>query len=115
MFTTIVLSLLLFFAISLAAVLWRSREFYFKSFHEAEKGRALAIERARQLERSDSEISESFKGVAASALEASMSQFLNLAQSTFQQANELNKLDSEQRHKAMDAMIKPISEALEKQ
>src|SRR5690606_5758017 len=48
----------------------------------------------------------------ASALESSMSQFLNLAQSTFKQANETHKLDSDQRHKAMDALIKPVSEAL---
>jgi DNA recombination protein RmuC len=60
------------------------------------------------------ELSESFKGLAASALEASMGQFLNLAQSTFQQANEMHKLDSDQRHKAMDSLIKPVTESLVK-
>lgn len=122
MFTTIIVSLLIFFSLCLSFALWRSREHYFKSFHEADRALALANERARQLEekfvaqeRSQSEISEAFKGIAASALESSMGQFLNLAQNTFQQANELNKLDSVQRHQAMDALIKPVAEALEKQ
>lgn len=115
MFTTIIVSLLIFFSLCLSFALWRSREYYRKSFHEADRALALADERARQLEKSQSEISDAFKGIAASALESSMGQFLNLAQNTFQQANELNKLDSEQRHRAMDALIKPVAEALEKQ
>jgi DNA recombination protein RmuC len=122
MFTVIILSLAVFFALSLSAALWRSREFYLKSFVDADRELATAREKARQLEenlqaqqQSQAAISEAFKGIAATALESSMGQFLNLAQNTFQQASELSKLDSDQRHKAMDAMIKPIAESLERQ
>jgi DNA recombination protein RmuC len=111
----------MFISLALCAVLWRSREFYFKSFHESDRELATVRERARQLEQTlaaqqqnKTELSEAFKGLAASALESSMSQFLNLAQNTFQQANELSKLDSDQRHKAMDALLKPVAEALER-
>jgi DNA recombination protein RmuC len=114
MLTTIIFSLALLLVITLAAWLWHGRE-------QARQEIAVWRERARMLEsnletqnQSRQEMNEAFKGVAASALESSMNQFLNLAQSTFERANELHKLDSDQRHKAMDSLIKPVGEALER-
>lgn len=109
MLITVVLSLLLLLVFSFAFYLWRSREALLTET-------ATLREKARLLEESQRQrpdLGESFKGIAASALESSMTQFLTLAQSTFQQANELSKLDSEQRHKAMDALLKPVSQALD--
>jgi len=100
------------FGWALAIYFWRSQD-------QLKNDRILQEERTRLLEdslrvqqQSKGEISEAFKGLAASALESSMTQFLSLAQSTFQQAHELSKMDSDQRHKAMDAMIKPVTEVL---
>lgn len=107
MFTTIIISLVVLLIISVAG--WAYQ--WSKNASLKEKARFLE-ESIRTQALAKAELNESFKGLAASALESSMSQFLNLAQSTFQQANELHKLDSDQRHKAMDALMKPVSEAL---
>jgi DNA recombination protein RmuC len=121
MFTIVILSLVVLFSLSMTFLFWRAREAAMSQLIIAERELATAREKARLLEenliaqqQSKGEISEAFKGIAASALESSMGQFLNLAQNTFQQATELSKLDSEQRHKAMDSMIKPVSEALDR-
>jgi DNA recombination protein RmuC len=121
MFTLIILSLLLLLTLSLAIFFWRARELVLNQLREAERELATAKEKARLLEVSLSvqhnakgDLTEAFKGIAASALESSMGQFLNLAQNTFQQATDLSKLDSDQRHKAMDLMLKPVSEALDR-
>ncbi|MBX3020632.1 MAG: DNA recombination protein RmuC [Bdellovibrionales bacterium] len=121
MFTTILLSVLLISSLVALFFMWRSREQAVTAAFTAQTEAAAVRERARLLEeamtaqqQARGEMSEAFKGVAASALESSMNQFLNLAQATFERANELHKLDSEQRHKAMDALMKPVSEALER-
>lgn len=116
MMTIIVAWMAGFAALGLAYLLWRSREQLLITRSELdverEKSRLLGETHARQ-QRTDGEISETFKGIAASALESSMNQFLSLAQSSFQQTSEISKLDSEQRHKAMDALIKPVADALD--
>jgi DNA recombination protein RmuC len=123
MLTTIIVSLCILLIISFSAVvyLWREREKTLRENLVLQTEAASTREKLRSLEETASaqaqvktELSESFKGLAASALEASMGQFLNLAQSTFQQANEMHKLDSDQRHKAMDSLIKPVTESLVK-
>lgn len=123
MLTTIIVSLCILLIISFSAIvyLWREREKTLRENLVLQTEAASTREKLRSLEETASaqaqvktELSESFKGLAASALEASMGQFLNLAQSTFQQANEMHKLDSDQRHKAMDSLIKPVTESLVK-
>ena len=123
MFTTIVvcLSVLLVFSLIANVYLWRSG-LLAKQDALAQRTESITLrERVRQLDETivsqqlaRGELSEAFKGLAASALESSMNQFLNLAQSTFSQANEVHKLDSQACHLAMDQMIKPIAEALDK-
>lgn len=121
MFTAVILSLVVLITLSLSVFFWRSREIILRQLIGAQSELATVRERARLLEeslaaqqQSKGELSEAFKGIAASALESSMGQFLNLAQNSFQQASELSKLDSEQRHKAMDSVIKPVAEALDR-
>lgn len=115
------LFLLVLASLTAAFFMWRSRESALQDAFAARAEAGALKERARLLEenlaaqtQARGELSETFKGLASSALESSMAQFLNLAQSTFERANEMHKLDSEQRHKAMDALIRPVSEALEK-
>lgn len=121
MLTTVIISLCILLIISFAALvyLWRERERVVRENLVLATESAGQKEKLRLLEENaaaqavvKTELNESFKGLAASALEASMGQFLNLAQNTFQQANEMHKLDSEQRHKAMDSLIKPVTESL---
>lgn len=114
---------LILLALSMAVLAWT-----WKSRHEALSNLAAARlesaslkERAAHLEnavseqqRSRAELSDLFKGLASTALESSMDRFLTLARSTFDRANELHQLDSEQRHKAMDDLVRPLSETLER-
>lgn len=102
MLTTVIASLIVLLVISLAGLAYKWVE------------AATLREKTRMLENQITQQSDTFKGIASSALEQSMGQFLNLAQKTFDSANERHKLDSEQRHKAMDALVKPVSEALSK-
>lgn len=120
MLITIILSSLLALSLGLAGWLWRQRDRAVRAQLQAEAEVALLAERARLLEshiqaqaQNQAQLSESFKGLAASALESSMNQFLGLAQNTFERANEMYKMTAEQRHQAIDLLIKPVSQALE--
>ena len=123
MSTTIIVILAVLLVLSTAALiyLWRSRELTRQNALVQSTELITARERARMLEdaiaqqqAAKAELGEAFKGLASNALESSMTQFLNLAQSTFERANEMHQLDSKQRHSAMDQMIKPVSDALER-
>lgn len=122
MLTTIVFALLVLLVLSLgtSVYFWRSREVLLRDLHRAETESAALREKTLLLEKtvkekesSREEISEVFKGLASNALESSLNQFFNLAKNTFEQAQEVQKLDSVQRHRAMDDLIKPVKEALE--
>ena len=117
----VTLALLLFASLVTLVLLWRSRELLRQAALVQSTEVVTWRERTRLLEETMAvqqatkiELNDSFKGLAASALESSMNQFLTLAQSTFERANELHKLDSQQRHTAMDQLIKPVSEALDR-
>src|SRR6218665_2877442 len=123
MFTTIIVSLVILLIISFSSLIymWRSREKAVSELMVLQSEAATLREKSRMLEANinsqalvKTELNEAFKGMAATALESSMGQFLNLAQSTFERANEMHKMDSEQRHKALDSLVKPVSEALNK-
>lgn len=112
--------LLLFVSLLLSAHFWRSRERLRVELHMTQTQAAALKEKTDLLEKtvkekeaSRDQLSEVFKGLASTALESSMTQFFNLAKNTFEQAHEVQKLDSEQRFKAMDQLLKPVSESLE--
>jgi DNA recombination protein RmuC len=101
--------------------LWRGRDQLKQLLQTAQGESALLQERLRLAEQTltneqqaRAQLSETFKGVAASALESSMQQFFNMAQSTFTQARELTKTDAQQSQQAIDSLLKPVSETLEK-
>ncbi|HMN67169.1 MAG TPA: DNA recombination protein RmuC [Bdellovibrionales bacterium] len=119
MLTMTILSVLLVLSFAAIFYLWRARDIAFRENMLLQTEAATLREKAKLLEQQiaaqaagKQELNESFKGLAATALESSMQQFLSLAQTTFRQANEIHKLDSDQRHKSMDALMKPVSEAL---
>src|ERR1044072_6793365 len=115
MLTTGVRAFILLLTLRVLARVWLLREQAMRRLIELESEAAGLREKARLLEGSlqtKGELGETFKGPAASGVENSVAQFLNQAKSSFEQSNELSKLDSEQRHKAMDSLIKPVSEAL---
>ncbi len=121
------LSVYLIFTLSLLALflafcvyLWRSREILMRDLHRCDADASALRERVKFLEEAVHEkqttrdqIAETFKSLAASALEASMGQFFSLAKNSFDQAQEVHKLDSDHRIKSMDALVKPMVEALE--
>ncbi|NJL25677.1 MAG: hypothetical protein HC902_11225 [Calothrix sp. SM1_5_4] len=113
MLTIVVFSLLVLLAFALAGLvyLWREREGALRELLAARTEAATLKAAIEAQQNTRQEMSDSFKGLAATAFESSMGQFLTLAQSTFERAQELHKLDSDQRHKAMDALIKPVSDA----
>lgn len=87
-----------------------------KSRLESEKdslAQGLEVEKAF-LQKSKEEFKDAFKSLAASALESSSKQFLELAESKLQKHSELQKLDITARQKAIDEMLKPVSDALGK-
>jgi DNA recombination protein RmuC len=75
----VVVSLAVLFTLALSALLWRSRELALQKMIENQK--------------------ESFKGLASTAFETSLGQFMTY---------------SDQRHRAMDELIKPMAETLGK-
>ncbi len=90
----------------LAVLIWRSREKLLEDLQ-------IYREKLAQAE-AQSQAGDSFKGLAASALESSMTQFLNMAQNTFQQAREVQALDATAKQKAIDDLVKPMNEALKR-
>lgn len=87
-----------------------------KSRLESEKdslAQGLEAEKAF-LQKAREEFKDAFKSLAASALESSSKQFLELAESKLQKHSELQKLDITARQKAIDEMLKPVSDALGK-
>lgn len=119
MTTDLILAVLLVIASAAALVMGWSRAQAKKALDQARMENAGLTERARLLEESmktyaasREALTESFKGLADSALKDSMAHFLNHAKSTFNQAQEIQKLDSEQRHRQIDELVKPMSEAL---
>jgi len=114
MFTTIILSLIVLLIISLlwGGHLWKTRLALQHELHTAQAETARLEAALRDHEASRGDLQEVFKGMAASALESSLTQFLNLAQSNFSQAQAMQKLDFDQRHQAVDSLLKPVSDAL---
>jgi DNA recombination protein RmuC len=121
MFTTIIICLCVLLSLTFVALfyIWRQREKAVQDLRLLETETITLREKSRLLEQNivaqsqvKGELNDAFKGLASNALEQSMGQFLNLAQKTFESANEMHKMDSEQRHKAIDSLVKPVGEAL---
>ncbi len=76
---------------------------------EAEKSQA---DKLRSLEEAQAKLAETFKGVAAEALASNNQNFLSLAETAFQKAQESNKGDLDVRQKSIEETLTPLREAL---
>ncbi len=57
---------------------------------------------------------DTFRALAASALESNAKQFLELAKAALEKEAALGRVDLEQKHKAIDEMLKPLNQTLGK-
>ncbi len=80
--------------------------------HEAE--RKAAEEKLALLEEARKNFSEAFKALSADALKSNNQSFLELAKTTLEKFQEGAKGELEQRKQAVDQLVKPVRESLEK-
>jgi DNA recombination protein RmuC len=76
--------------------------------------RAAASEKLRALTDAHERLKAEFKALSADALRANNESFLKLAQSTFEKLQETAKGDLTARQQAIDGLVKPLRESLEK-
>jgi DNA recombination protein RmuC len=81
---------------------------------ELEGERRAAVERINSFKNATEELSEKFKALSRDALRDNNQSFLDLAHSTLQKFQETAKGDLEQRSKAIDQLVQPLRESLEK-
>jgi len=76
--------------------------------------RKAAEEKLALLNEAQTRLSDAFKALSADALKSNNQSFLQLAKSTLEKFQEGAKSDLEKRQKAVDDLVKPIKESLEK-
>jgi DNA recombination protein RmuC len=76
--------------------------------------RRMAAEQSQLLERSESQLREAFQALSAEALRQNNQSFLDLAKTALGEFHKGAETDLETRQKAIDALVKPINESLEK-
>jgi DNA recombination protein RmuC len=81
---------------------------------EVEGERRAAQERNESFKRVTEELAEKFKALSRDALKDNNQEFLNLAHATLQRFQATAKGDLEQRQQAIDQLVKPLRESLEK-
>jgi DNA recombination protein RmuC len=81
---------------------------------ELEGERRAAQERKDSFKQAAEELSEKFKALSRDALKDNNQSFLQLANSTLQKFQETAKGDLDSRQKAIDQLVKPLKESLEK-
>ena len=81
---------------------------------ELQRERQAADEKARLLGEAEARFRDTFQALSAAALKSSSEQFLELARTHLEQLQHRSRTDLEEREKAIDALVKPISESLER-
>ncbi len=76
--------------------------------------RRAAEEKLRLLEEARTALSDAFKALSAEALQSNNQSFLDLAKATLEKFQEGARSDLEARRKAVDELVKPLRESLEK-
>jgi DNA recombination protein RmuC len=78
------------------------------------KDRESFAEKLGLLNEAQTKFSDAFKALSAEALKGNNQSFLDLANSTLDRFQEAAKGDLEKRHQAIDQLVKPVKESLEK-
>lgn len=76
--------------------------------------RKAAEEKQKLLEKAEAKLTDTFKALSADALKSSQDQFLTLAQSKLKHQQQEAKSELEKRQTAVEQLVKPISQTLEK-
>ncbi|NWK55562.1 DNA recombination protein RmuC [Verrucomicrobiaceae bacterium N1E253] len=76
--------------------------------------RKAADEKQALLKQAETKLTDTFKALSADALKSSQDQFLTLAQSKLKNQQEAAKNELEKRKTAVEQLVKPISQTLEK-
>lgn len=79
-----------------------------------EEERKSNQEKIELLDEAQTKLADAFKALSADALRSNNQQFLDLANVTLQKFQETAKGDLEQRHQAIDQLVKPLKESLDK-
>src|SRR5437660_5595995 len=81
---------------------------------ELEGERRAAVERHESFRRVTEELAEKFKALSRDALKDNNQSFLDLARATMERFQATAKGDLEQRQQAIDQLVKPLKDSLEK-
>ena len=81
---------------------------------ELDAERRAGIEKSRTYEEARRQLGSSFNALAAQALKHNSSEFLKLAQENFKQLHIRSQNDLNEREKAVENLVKPIREVMEK-
>jgi DNA recombination protein RmuC len=81
---------------------------------DLEGERRAAQERSESFKRVTEELGEKFKALSRDALKDNNQEFLNLARATLEKFQATAKGDLEQRRQAIDQLVKPLKDSLEK-
>jgi DNA recombination protein RmuC len=81
---------------------------------DLEGERRAAQERTESFKRVTEELAEKFKALSRDALKDNNQEFLNLARATLEKFQATAKGDLDQRQQAIDQLVKPLKESLEK-
>jgi len=92
----------------------RLREERARLSSQLETQQAAFAEKARLLEEVRAQFETTFKSLASDVLKANSSEFLKLAETNFKALNVRASSELEQREKAVENLVKPIRETLEK-
>lgn len=79
-----------------------------------EAERKMAAEKQALLDEAQKKLSDAFKALSDDALKSNNQAFLELAKVTLEKYQEGAKSDLEQRHQAINELVKPLKESLEK-
>jgi DNA recombination protein RmuC len=92
----------------------RLREDNARLSSQLEAQRAAMEEKTRTFEQARQQLEASFKSLASDVMKANSSEFLKLAETNFKALHSKASSEFEQREKAVENMVKPIRETLEK-
>src|ERR1041385_4174329 len=92
----------------------RLREDHGRLLADLEGERRAAHERSESFKRVTEELAEKFKALSRDALKDNNQEFLNLARATLEKFQVSAKGELEQRQQAIDQLVKPLKDSLEK-